>query len=309
MSTDTRHSLNGPTMGTRWTAVIVADAGFDTAALAADLAAAVARVDDQMSTWKPSSDLMRLNRAAVGEWQALPPQTMAVLAAAQEMAIASEGLFDIAVGDLVAAWGFGPALGRIDPARIKAGVSKARLGPSFALDMSKGQARRLQDVQLDLSGIAKGYAVDQLAETCARHGIANYLVGIDGEMRAAGHRPDAAPWAVALEAPVVGSRTALGVIELSDRAVATSGDYRHFVTLGKTRLSHTMNPRTGGPVQGALASVSVLAATCMQADAWATVLLILGEAAGPAMARAQGIEAIFLVQRESGIEQIVISPN
>jgi thiamine biosynthesis lipoprotein len=309
MSTDTRHSLNGPTMGTRWTAVIVADAGFDTAALAADLAAAVARVDDQMSTWKPSSDLMRLNRAAVGEWQALPPQTMAVLAAAQEMAIASEGLFDIAVGDLVAAWGFGPALGRIDPARIKVGVGKARLGPSFALDMSKGQARRLQDVQLDLSGIAKGYAVDQLAETCARHGIANYLVGIDGEMRAAGHRPDAAPWAVALEAPVVGSRTALGVIELSDRAVATSGDYRHFVTLGQTRLSHTMNPRTGGPVQGALASVSVLAATCMQADAWATVLLILGEAAGPAMARAQGIEAIFLVQRESGIEQIVISPN
>jgi thiamine biosynthesis lipoprotein len=309
MSTDTRHSLNGPTMGTRWTAMIVADAGFDTAALAADLAAAVARVDDQMSTWKPSSDLMRLNRAAVGEWQALPPQTMAVLAAAQEMAIASEGLFDIAVGDLVAAWGFGPALGRIDPARIKVGVGKARLGPSFALDMSKGQARRLQDVQLDLSGIAKGYAVDQLAETCARHGIANYLVGIDGEMRAAGHRPDAAPWAVALEAPVVGSRSALGVIELSDRAVATSGDYRHFVTLGQTRLSHTMNPRTGGPVQGALASVSVLAATCMQADAWATVLLILGEAAGPAMARAQGIEAIFLVQRESGIEQIVISPN
>lgn len=309
MSTDTRHSLNGPTMGTRWTAVIVADAAFDSAALAADLAAAVACVDEQMSTWKPSSDLMRLNRAALGEWQAMPPQIMAVLAAAEGMANASEGLFDISVGDLVAAWGFGPALGRIDPARIKAGVGKARLGPSFALDMSKGQARRLQDVQLDLSGIAKGYAVDQLAETCARHGIANYLVGIDGEMRAAGHRPDAAPWAVALEAPLVGSRSALGVIELSDRAVATSGDYRHFVTLGQARLSHTMNPHTGGPVQGALASVSVLADTCMQADAWATVLLILGEVAGPALARARGIEAIFLVPRADGVEQIVINPN
>src|SRR3989338_4657713 len=145
--------------------------------------------------------------------------------------------------------------------------------------------------------------------TCARHGIANYLVGIDGEMRAAGHRPDAAPWAVALEAPLVGSRSALGVIELSDRAVATSGDYRHFVTLGQARLSHTMNPHTGGPVQGALASVSVLADTCMQADAWATVLLILGEVAGPALARARGIEAIFLVPRADGVEQIVINPN
>src|SRR3989338_8804038 len=104
MSTDTRHSLNGPTMGTRWTAVIVADAAFDSAALAADLAAAVACVDEQMSTWKPSSDLMRLNRAALGEWQAMPPQIMAVLAAAEGMANASEGLFDISVGDLVRRW-------------------------------------------------------------------------------------------------------------------------------------------------------------------------------------------------------------
>lgn len=310
MSTEpTRHSLNGPTMGTRWTAVVLAPADMDSKALAADLAAAADRVDAQMSSWKPDSDLMRLNRNAPGEWLVLPPQIMAVLTAAEQIASQSDGLFDIAVGDIVAAWGFGPAQGRVDPDAIRAAVAAPRLGPGFELDITAAKARRLRDVQLDLAGIAKGYAVDELARTCARHGLTDYLVGIDGEMRAAGHRPDGAPWAVALEAPVEGSRAALGVIELSDRAVATSGDYRHFVRLGAARLSHTMNPRTGGPVQGALASVTVMAETCMEADAWATVLLILGEVAGPALARAQGIEAIFLVPREEGVEQIVVAAN
>lgn len=303
MSTDTRHSLNGPTMGTRWTAVFAAPAGYDSSALAADLAAAVGLVDRQMSSWKPDSDLMRLNRTPVGEWLDLPAEILTVLAAAAQIGVESDGLFDIGVGDIVQAWGFGPAQGGIDPEAIKQSVARPQTGPAFELDT--GRARRLRDVQLDLAGIAKGYGVDALAETCARHGLTDYLVGIDGEMRGAGHRPDGKPWAVALEEPLVGTRKALGVIELSGRAVATSGDYRHFVRLGDARLSHTMNPRTGGPVHGALASVSVMAPTCMQADAWATVLLVLGVVAGPALARAKGIEAIFLIPRETGVEQIV----
>lgn len=302
-STDIRHSLNGPTMGTRWSAVFTAPADHDSKALAADLAAAVTRVDRQMSSWKPDSDLMRLNRTPVGQWIDLPPQILTVLAAAARIGADSDGLFDIGVGDIVQAWGFGPAQGHIDPEAIKQAVARPQPGPAFEVD--SGRARRLRDVALDLAGIAKGYGVDELAETCVRHGLTDYLVGIDGEMRGAGHRPDGKPWAVALEEPLVGTRKALGVIELSDRAVATSGDYRHFLRLGDARLSHTMNPRTGGPVQGALASVSVMAPSCMQADAWATVLLILGEVAGPALARAKGIAAIFLIPRESGVEQIV----
>lgn len=296
-------------MGTRWTAVVVADAGFDLGLLRADLAAAVACVDAQMSSWKPDSDLMRLNGTPVGQWLALPPQIVAVLVAAQQIGAASGGLFDIGVGDLVAAWGFGPAQGRIDPARIRQGIADAAGPAAFEVDALVGKARRLRDVKLDLAGIAKGYAVDLMAEACAQHGLGDYLVGIDGEMRGVGQRVDGAPWAVALEAPTVGTRAALGVIELSGRAVATSGDYRHFVTLGQSRLSHTMNPRTGGPVQGALASVSVLADSCMMADAWATVLLILGSVAGPAFARAQGLEAIFLVPDETGFAQIVVRPE
>lgn len=304
-STDTRHSLNGPTMGTRWSAVFAAPAGYDSGALAADLAAAVDRVDCQMSSWKPDSDLMRLNRMPVGDWAAMPPELLTVLTAAAEIGTQSEGLFDIGVGDIVQAWGFGPANGQIDAEAIKHAVARPATGPAF--ELAEGRARRFRDVQLDLAGIAKGYGVDQLAEVCARHGLTDYLVGIDGEMRGAGHRPDGKPWAVALEEPVEGIRKALGVIELSDRAVATSGDYRHFLRLGGARLSHTMNPRTGGPVQGALASVSVMAPSCMQADAWATVLLVLGEVAGPALARAKGIEAIFLIPRANGVEQIVVA--
>jgi len=173
------------------------------------------------------------------------------------------------------------------------------------LDLAGGRARKLAPLDLDLSGIAKGFGADVLAQVLADFGVADGLVGLDGEVVARGKRPDGGPWAVALEDPVRGTRAARGVIEISNRAVATSGDYRHFVQVGANYLSHTMNPRLGGPVQNRLASVSVLAERCIEADAWATVLLVLGEAAGPALAQARGIEAIFLVRDGDGIREIV----
>ncbi|MDP3960668.1 MAG: FAD:protein FMN transferase [Pseudorhodobacter sp.] len=173
------------------------------------------------------------------------------------------------------------------------------------LDVAGGRARKQAPLDLDLSGIAKGYGADLLAQVLADFTVADGLVGLDGEVVARGHRPDGAPWAVALEDPVHGIRAARGVIEISSRAVATSGDYRHFVQVGTNYLSHTMNPRLGGPVQNRLASVSALAERCVEADAWATVLMVLGEVAGPALAQARGIEAIFLVREGDGIREIV----
>ncbi|MDT8857871.1 FAD:protein FMN transferase [Paracoccaceae bacterium Fryx2] len=301
-------TLGGPAMGARWTARLAP--GPDLGAIETALAAAVAEVEAQMTTWRDDSDLMRLNRAPVGEWVPVPPHLMQVLTAALRIGDESGGVFDIGVGGLVRAWGFGPARGHSDTAVIRRllGVPLAS-ARRLELDPAGGRVRKAGEVELDLSGIAKGYGVDELTRVAAGFGVTSCLLGIDGEMRALGCRPDGAPWAVVLEDPASGRRAARGVIGLADRAVATSGDYRHFVRVGDSRLAHTMNPATGGPVQNRLSSVSVLADTCMAADAWATVLMVLGEEAGPAFARARGIEAIFLIREGETIREVITSTD
>lgn len=304
-SIDPAGTLSGPAMGTRWTARLSARAS--TPALHRCLAATVERVESQMSLWREDSDLSRLNRAPLGEWQTLPPEILLVLATALRIGQESDGLFDIAVGNLVRAWGFGPARGLADPAAIRAHLGKPLAGrDALELDTARSRARRLADVGFDLSAIAKGYAVDLMAETLERNGVGSFLVGLDGEIRAAGQRPDGRPWAVALESPDRCRRQARGLLELTGGAVATSGDYRHFLRLDDGFVSHSMNPRIGGPVQNRLASVTVFGQFCMEADAWATVLMVLGETAGPSFAAARRMDAIFLVRSGTGIEEVIV---
>ena len=285
-------TLSGPAMGSRWTARLeCSDAQAE--ALTTACAAAVEAVEQQTSNWRADSDLNRLNAAPLGEWVRLPNHLMNVLAKSVEIGRASDGLFDIGVGALVQAWGFGPAQGAADTAAISAHLGQPIHGFD-SLDLTDHKARKTMPLTLDLSGIAKGYAVDVLAQTLRDHGVTNALCGLDGELVAIGMRPDGQPWAVALEQPDATSRTGRAMIELTDRAIATSGSYRHFVTIGNLRVSHTMNPRTGGPAVSPLVSVSVLHDTCMEADAWATVLMVLGDKAGPEFAKAHGLQAVFL---------------
>ena len=291
-----RRTLNGPTMGTLYSAVFFAPEGTDIDALAAALYGAVDRVDRQMSTWKAGSDLNRLNNSPVGDWVAIPRELTTVLAASLRIGRASNGLFDIGVGDLVAAWGFGSAgsMPDVDLITKLAGQVRPTTTEALELDEAGRRARKQGSLSLDLSGVAKGYGVDEMARVMEVFAIPSWLVGIDGEMRAKGLKPDGWPWAVALERPERGTRDAMGVIELTDMAVATSGNYRHWVDVGGKTLSHTMNPKTGAPLENILASVSVLAATCMELDAWATVLMVLGEKAGQQAAKKLGIDAIFV---------------
>lgn len=293
-----RHAMNGPTMGTRYSAVFFAPEGANTEALAAALFEAVDRVDRQMSTWKPHSDLNRLNAAPVGDWIAIPRELMTVLAASLGIGRASNGAFDIGVGNLTAAWGFGAAGPKPDTDRIAALAGQARSATTSALELDEvgRRARKHAPLALDLSGIAKGFGVDEMAGVMAAFAVPSWLVGIDGEMRAKGLKPDGSPWAVALERPERGTRDAMGVIELTDMAVATSGHYRHWIDMNGKILSHTMNPKTGAPLENGLASVSVLATTCMEADAWATVFMVLGEKSSQKMAETLGMDAIFVLR-------------
>ncbi|KGS06561.1 FAD:protein FMN transferase [Burkholderia pseudomallei] len=172
------------------------------------------------------------------------------------------------------------------------------------VDVARGRARRLADVAFDLCGIAKGFGVDELARVLDRHGIGAWLVGIDGELRARGCKPDGSPWAIALEAPDYDRRGAMGAIDLVDAAVATSGDYRHWADFGGERLSHTMDPRAGAPLRGDIASVTVVAPTCTDADAYATALMVLGAQAGCAHAERHRLDALFVVRDGDALRTI-----
>jgi len=294
-----RHVLNGPTMGTRWSAMFhTAGAGPAPALgrIATALQAAVDEVDRQMSSWNPDSDLMRLNRAPVGAWTEIPARLAQVLGHGLSIGRASDGAFDIGMGDAVHAWGF--AGEPPSPDRIRAALAASRVPAHEAIELDRdlGRVRKLAPVTLDLNGIAKGHGVDRLAETLLASGITSFLVGIDGEMRGAGLRDDGRPWTVAVEAPDPETRAAHSILALHDAAVATSGDYRHWVTVGRQRLSHTMDPRRGAPLLAPPASVTVIAETCTAADAWATALTVLGPDRGGTLARSQGLEALFLLR-------------
>lgn len=289
-----RRTLNGPTMGTRWSALFHAPASFDTTALSHAFAQAVADVDAQMSTWKPGSDLNRLKAADPGVWVELPHDLLLVLEAGLEIGRASTGAFDIGLGDAVTAWGFGP-----QPADAKL-IKKARSNPRIPahecleLDRPNRRARKHASMSFDLNGIAKGYGVDRLAQVAMEFELDAGLFSIDGELRALGTQPDGRAWTIAVERPASDLRAPHSMLELVDASVATSGDYRHWVEIDGRRLSHTMDPARGMPLSQSPASVTVIARNCMSADAWATAMMVLGEKRGIVLAQSLGLSVLFL---------------
>ncbi len=289
-----RHALNGPTMGTRWSALFFAQASFNQEPVRAALQAAVDEVDAQMSTWKPDSDLMRLNAAPVGTWVGVPDRLREVLRLGLEIGRASDGAFDIGMGDVLTAWGFGPLAATPDRIRTAMRTDRVPARDALEIDAGNGLVRKTSPVALDLNGIAKGYGVDRLAETLAAHGVVDALVGIDGEMRALGLRPDGQAWTIAVEAPDADRRAPHSILALQDAAVATSGDYRQWVEVQGRRLSHTMNPNHGAPVLASPASVTVVAKTCAEADAWATACMVKGSLEGGQLARRSNLSALFI---------------
>ncbi|MCR8725374.1 FAD:protein FMN transferase [Frigidibacter sp. ROC022] len=303
-----RLALNGATMGTRWAALCFVPKGFDRTPLEQALADAVREVDTEMSLWKPGSALNRLNAAAPENWVSLPESLLTVLGAALAVGCESAGAFEIGVGAAVSAWGFGPD--PADPGAIRAALGQ-RQRPSWEvleLDPANRRARKHAPVRFDLNGIAKGHAVDRMAGAAQALGLTDALLSVDGEVVALGHRPDGSAWPVAIEAPLYGTRALQSVLELSDAAVATSGDYRHWVEIGGHRLSHTMDPRRGGPLAEPPASVTVVAESCMLADAFATALMVTGPDAGSELARGLGLSALFLLRDGSEIRARGVGP-
>ena len=309
-----RRTLTGAAMGTTFSVTVVsggADAaappaaggGLDATGLQAAVQRRLTRIEQRMSHYRPDSELSRFNRARTTEPRPISSETLGVVAEALAVSRASGGAFDVTVGPLVEAWGFGPA-GRAPAAPDEATLAalRARVGSDLLeVDPAASTLRkRRPDVAIDLSAIAKGYAVDAVASLLADRGFGDYLVEIGGELRAGGVNEQGAPWRVALERPVPGAPAAQRIVPLTDAAVATSGDYRNFYDLDGVRVSHTLDPRTGRPVTHGLRSVSVVAEPCRLADARSTALNVLGPEDGYALAVERGWAALFVADDGTG---------
>jgi thiamine biosynthesis lipoprotein len=306
-------SLGGAAMGTGWSVRFVPPPPMVVADVERAIAAELDLIIRQMSTWIDDSDISRFNRAAPDSQHVLSAEFATVLRCALDVAAKSGGAYDPTIGALVDLWGFGPR-GRREsvPAGDEIVVAMSRGGwQRLPFDPVTGRAGQPGGLQIDLSSIAKGYAVDRVAERLSALGIADHLVEIGGELRGHGTKPGGAPWWVALEQPQAApGKSANGaaslpetIVALHGLSVATSGDSQRRFEIGGEVFSHTLDPRSGNPVSARLASVTVLHPCCMLADVWATALTVLGSDEGFKMACALGFAARFVLRGTAGLEE------
>jgi thiamine biosynthesis lipoprotein len=298
--------LNGQSMGTTWSVqAMLAPQGASQHDVLQAVQAPLALVIAQMSTWQADSLLSQYNQAPAGSWHTLPPPFLTVLDAALTMAADSQGAFDPTIGPLVNLWGFGPDPVRGDtlPTAAQLQQARARCGwQRIALDRMAGRVLQPGGAYLDFSGIAKGYAVDLVAQALRSLGCRSYLIDIGGELSGLGVKPDGQPWWVELERPGAQDHAVLR-LALHGLSVATSGDYRRFFEHAGRRYAHTIDPRSGEPLLQAPVSVTVLHRQCMVADALATALTVLGVEEGMAFARQRNIAALFLHHSAGGLQE------
>ncbi len=301
------YELSGQVMGTTYSIKLVAPGeNVDKDEFAMALAERLESIDAKLSTYKETSELSLFNASDSIDWIKVSAELCLVVERALDVGIRTGGAFDVTVGPLVNLWGFGPGDDVTEPppadlitmARRNVGLDKLQA------DCDVPALRKTAaEVYVDLSGFAKGYAVDQVAGLSAAHELTDFLVEIGGELRMRGHNSKGAPWSIAVEEPNPGSRKVESVVQLTDAAMATSGDYRNFFTFGGKQYSHTIDPATGWPVEHSAASVTVVAETAAEADALATALLVLGPEEGLEYATSEGIAAYFLLRTDAGIEQ------
>ncbi|MDP2296577.1 MAG: FAD:protein FMN transferase [Pseudolabrys sp.] len=298
--------LGGKAMGTSWSVTLAAATAGALTPLRHAIEAALDRVVAQMSTWRSDSAICAFNAAAPNSWHRLPDDFAAVLDSALVVAEASGGAYDPAIGALVDLWGFGPQGRKIEtPSDAAIATALAQAGWQRLRRDGRTRFRQPGGLQLDLSSIAKGFAVDQVAACLNRHGVENYLAEIGGELIGRGVKPDGTPWWVALEHPGYDDAYADTIVALHGLAIATSGDQQRFIERGGARLPHVLDPRNGRPVQNGTASVTVLHRQCMLADAWATALMVPAPHDAMALATVQNLAARLLVRNDTGWDELM----
>jgi thiamine biosynthesis lipoprotein len=269
------------------------------------------RVNRQMSTYQADSEVSRFNRFQGGDWFAVSQDTARVVSAALEVAGETDGAFDITIAPLVNLWSFGPdqrPLGIPSESEIAAALDLVDYRQLEVRQEPPALRKGVSGLTIDLSGIAKGFAVDQVASLLDASGMDGYMIEIGGEVRTKGNKAGGTPWRIGLERPEAERRTLHLVLEVNDCCLASSGDYRNFFESDGELYSHEIDPRTGRPVQHDLASVSVIGPNVMTADAMATALMMLPPEEAWQLAGRLGFD-VLLVIREEGRFRSRVTPG
>lgn len=276
-----------------------------------DIDKRLAQVDASLSAFNPKSVITRVNK---NQNVRVDSMFRSVFTLAQKVSADTYGAFDITVAPLVNAWGFGFEKSQgVSPDEIKR--LQATVGyTGVSLSESGRVMKRNPATQLDCSAIAKGYGCDMVAALFDSMGISSYLIEIGGEIVAKGHNPDKEEWKVGINKPVDDSTnidTELStVIRISNCGLATSGNYRRFYYKDGKRYAHTIDPRSGYPVQHTLLSSTVIAPNCATADAYATAFMVLGvDSARIVLSRHPELKAYFIYSGENGEYKVWMSPS
>ena len=300
--TDRVVTFQGPTMGTTYTVKIVT-AGLDNAAQSKvdqEIIGALEKVNKAMSTYLRSSELSRFNGHESLEPFPVSPALLSVVNEANRISDLSNGAFDITVGPLVDAWGFGPDKEATPPTPEQVELIRTSVGYTKLLLGDTTLAKTDKHLRCDLSAIAKGYGVERVQDALELLGFKNFMIEVGGEVVTRGKRLDGRLWRIGIERPDPTGLSIHRAIPLNDLAMASSGDYRNYREVDGRRISHTIDPRTGNPVTHRLASVTVLHKNCMTADALATTFSVLGAQEGQKLAEKHDFAALFLIRLPDG---------
>ena len=303
--------LSGDALGTRYNITLIAPpAELQENKLGKQIVGTLERIDELASTWREDSQLSLFNANLSAGWINVSAELCEAIESSLEISRLSNGAFDITVGPLVNLWGFGPNGDSVEPPDQDA-IDAAMRNVGYQqlhTDCNKPALQKQRPgLYVDLSGWAKGLAVDEVALLLEHRGLENYMVEIGGELTVRGHNAERKNWAIAIETPSTIMRRPHSVLRLTNTSVATSGDYRNFFEHNGVRYSHTIDARTGRPVSHELAAVTVVDQSAAWADAMATALLVLGPEAGPALAETLGVAGYFLVRESSGFEELATS--
>lgn len=299
--------LQGEAFGTTWHLVWTGPAA---ETVERDVAAVLERIDQRMSSWRPDSELSEVRRSEGAT--VVSEETAAVIEQALSLSVATDGAFDPTVEPLMAVWGFRGERRTATPSDEDVARAKAQVGFERVEVFRHGGVPLVNagGTALDLSAIAKGYAVDQVSWTLSRLGAANHLVEIGGEVRVAGSGPSGL-WSLSVDAPDPSKgpgEASSTLLALTNAAVASSGDYRSAYVVDGTKVAHTMDPRTGRPVRSSVLATTVVAPDCATADGWATALMVLDPETGMHAIEARPeLEALWVIS--DGEAQRIVSTS
>ena len=265
--------------------------------------ARLAEINSRMSTYDAKSELSRFNQYQQSDWFSVSNDTARVVKFALEVARSTDGAFDPTVGPAVNLWGFGPEGRRKEPPSAEEiAAVRGLVGYQNVEVRSDPPALRKKrlDIHLDLSAIAKGYAVDEIAVLLVENDCRDSLVVIGGEIRATGRKPDGSHWRIGIEEPDSNGQALERKVQIENAAMGTSGDWQNSFNHKGLRYSHVIDPQTARPVSHATAGVTVIADLAIQTDAWATALLVMGVDRGIDWCEEHQVAAIFFVRRPNG---------